>query len=195
MLIKRVVLDQIVAGDIDLIFRRWKRPTVKTGGQLRTAVGMLDVLAVDEVSLAKISAGDAKRAGFASKAHLVDELSSRDSGQYYRIHVRHGGEDPRIALRSDPHVSEEDLADLVKRLDRLDQRSAIGPWTRQTMRLLADNPRVRAQDLAESMGREKPPFKADVAKLKRLGLTISFSPGYELSPRGQTVLDHLEASA
>ena len=32
------------------------------------------------------------------------------------------------------------------------------------------------------------PFKADVRKLKALGLTISFSPGYRLSPRGEAYL-------
>ena len=31
--------------------------------------------------------------------------------------------------------------------------------------------------------------EADVAKLKRLGLTISHSPGYELSPRGHAYLE------
>ena len=29
MLIKNVILDQIVAGDVDTLFRRQKRPTVK----------------------------------------------------------------------------------------------------------------------------------------------------------------------
>ena len=53
------------------------------------------------------------------------------------------------------------------------------------MRLIADRPHVRAPDLAASVGRETAPFKNDVRKLKALGLTISHSPGYELSPRGQ----------
>lgn len=58
--------------------------------------------------------------------------------------------------------------------------------------LLTDNPHVRAQDLAESLGLEKTVFKNDVRKLKALGLTISHSPGYELSPRGRAYLDHLK---
>ena len=37
--------------------------------------------------------------------------------------------------------------------------------------------------------RERLPFKADVRKLKNLGLTISLGVGYELSPRGQAYLD------
>ena len=36
--------------------------------------------------------------------------------------------------------------------------------------------------------RETPPFKADVRKLKRLGLTVSHDTGYELSPRGRALL-------
>jgi hypothetical protein len=47
--------------------------------------------------------------------------------------------------------------------------------------------------LAASVGRDTLPFKDDVRKLKSLGLTISHSPGYELSPRGQALLRRLEA--
>ena len=61
--------------------------------------------------------------------------------------------------------------------------------------LLAANPRVRAQDLADSVGRDKASFKTDVRKLKALGLTISHSPGYELSPRGRALLDALDTAA
>jgi biotin operon repressor len=51
---------------------------------------------------------------------------------------------------------------------------------------------VRAQDLAEGLGLEKQAFKNDVRKLKGLGLTISHSPGYELSPRGMALLRRLD---
>ena len=33
--------------------------------------------------------------------------------------------------------------------------------------------------------------KANVRKLKNLGLTVSHHPGYTLSPRGETMLRHL----
>ena len=39
------------------------------------------------------------------------------------------------------------------------------------------------------MGRERLAFKADVRKLKNLGLTLSHEVGYSLSPRGQAYLD------
>ena len=55
--------------------------------------------------------------------------------------------------------------------------------------------RTAAPDLAAELGRETQKFKADVRKLKSLGLTISLEVGYELSPRGRVVLDTLESQA
>ena len=63
-----------------------------------------------------------------------------------------------------------------------------GPWTRQVLRLIAENPGVRAPDLAASLGRDTLAFKRDVRRLKELGLTISLPVGYELSPRGRAYL-------
>jgi hypothetical protein len=190
VLIKRAVLDAIAAGDIDLVFRRWKRPTVKAGGTLRTAVGMLDIVDVSVIDEAAITDADALRGGFGSADELRLDLGRRNDPDRstYRVQVRPGGEDPREALRASAQLSDDDVAELDRRLDGLDVRSPIGPWTRATLQLLADHPHVRAVELAEMVGRERAPFKADVAKLKRLGLTISHSPGYELSPRGRAYL-------
>ena len=57
------------------------------------------------------------------------------------------------------------------------------------MRLIERMPAIRAGDLADEVGRERLAFKADVRKLKNLGLTISLGVGYELSPRGHAYLD------
>ena len=43
-------------------------------------------------------------------------------------------------------------------------------------------------DEGERLGRETLPFKVDVRKLKKLGLTQSFEVGYEISPRGRAFL-------
>ena len=59
---------------------------------------------------------------------------------------------------------------------------------------MRDHPRTRAADLASGIGRDKDWLKPNVRKLKNLGLTISLDVGYELSPRGRTLLEHLEAS-
>ena len=74
-------------------------------------------------------------------------------------------------------------------MTRLDSVSRRGPWTGQFLDLLAANPHVRAQELADRLGLDKAVFKNDVTKLKKLGLTISHSPGYELSPRGRAFLE------
>lgn len=184
VLIKRVVLDRIVAGDVDLIFRRWRKPTVKTGGQLRTSVGMLNIVAVDKLVRSRITPAEARRAGYPTKAALSGDLDARREGEIYRIEVRLGGEDPRIALRNSANLSADDIADVTTRLERLDRVSKTGPWTAQYLGLLQVNPSVRAQDLADGIGLDKPAFKNNVRKLKELGLTISHSPGCELSPRG-----------
>ena len=47
MLIKNVVLDDIKAGRISLIFRRWKKAGVRAGGTQMTQRG---VLAIDSAS-------------------------------------------------------------------------------------------------------------------------------------------------
>ncbi|MEM1248778.1 MAG: hypothetical protein AAGK22_20530 [Acidobacteriota bacterium] len=187
MLIKRAVLDRIESGEIDLIYRKWRKPTVKARGRLRTQIGMLDIVAVEQIAKSRITSDDASRAGFDSKAALVRELDGRD-GEIYRIEVRYGGEDPRIALRENADLSAEDIAELQERLARLDRASKRGPWTTTFLHLLNENPHVRAPDLAAGLGLEKPTFKNDVRKLKALGLTISHSPGYELSPRGKAYL-------
>lgn len=191
MLIKHEVLRRIVAGEIDTLYRCWKRPTVKAGGSLRTRVGVLAIDSVEPVAKRALRAADARRAGFASRAALIDALSSRD-GTVYRIRVRHAGEDPRVALRETPIASAAEAADVEARLHAIDRRSQTGPWTHTYLRLIADHPGVRAIELAESLGLEKRPFKQRVRKLKELGLTVSLSPGYRLSPRGQSLLEWLE---
>ena len=74
MLIRQMVLDGIVRGDIDLQFRRWRRPTVRAGGTLRTRAGMLEITEVERTTLAELSPDDARRAGYATKAALVADL-------------------------------------------------------------------------------------------------------------------------
>lgn len=192
MLIKNDVLERIEAGEIDTLFRRQKRPTVKTGGTLRTRIGMLDIVQVDQIELDGLTARDAKRGGFASVDEVIAELTQKPEGDFYRVRVRKGGADPRIVLREQADLSAAELDAARERLDRLDAHSTRGAWTRRFLAMIAEQPRTRAPDLAASIGWETKPFKANVAKLKALGLTISHSPGYELSPRGRTVLEALE---
>ena len=82
MLIKRFHLDAIVRGDIKLAFRRWKRATVKAGGTLKTAVGVLAIDSIDQVTMNSITAADARSAGFEDRATLLAELKNRDGSVY-----------------------------------------------------------------------------------------------------------------
>jgi hypothetical protein len=87
-------------------------------------------------------------------------------------------------------LSPAEVAEIDRRLERLDRASSYGPWTMETLHAIAERPEVRAPDLAASFGRETAPFKLDVRKLKALGLTISFRIGYRLSRRGESYLRH-----
>jgi hypothetical protein len=190
VLIRKGVLDRMVTGVIDLVFRRHKRRSVRTGGTLRTQVGMLDIVSIDPVDVDALTLADARRAGYDSLDGLVTDLTSRPEGEFYRVVVRPGGTDPRVELREDADLTDDDVASISARLDRYD-RGGRGPWTRTFLDMLAERPHVRAPDLAESIGWETKPFKEHVRKLKELGLTISHSPGYELSPRGHALRDRL----
>lgn len=190
MLIRHETLRRIEAGEIDTVFRRQVRPTVRAGGTLRTMIGMLAIDAVERIEPTDVTDDDARRAGM-TRDEVLAMLAARTDGECYRVRLHVAGEDPRIALREDAVLDEATVTQLRARLDRLDAASPWGPWTRPTLRLIAERPFVRAPDLAASMGRETPPFKEDVRKLKALGLTISHRPGYELSPRGRALLDRL----
>ncbi|MEV0650508.1 hypothetical protein AB0I28_35170 [Phytomonospora sp. NPDC050363] len=186
MLFKRAALDRIAAGADDLAFRRWRRPTVKPGGTLHTAVGVLRVDAVDVVDPADLTDADARRAGYATRDDLLADVPGDADRDLYRVELHLEGADPRIALRETEPTAAE-LADITARLARLESRR--GPWTREVLRLVADNPGTRAADLAERLGRQTPRFKADVRSLKALGLTESLEVGYRISPRGRHVLE------
>jgi hypothetical protein len=188
VLIARASLLEIHAGRIDRAFRRWKRPTVRSGGTLRTSIGLLAIDSVEAITDADVTEEDAARAGYASRDALFAFLPDRDE-QLYRIRLRTGGVDPRAALREQTAITPEERADLRARLARLDARGPDGPFTRATLAIIAERPATRAAELAESLGRERLPFKADVRKLKALGLTESLERGYRLSPRGRAFLD------
>jgi hypothetical protein len=186
MLIRAEILERIQRGEVTLAFRRWRKPTVRAGGTLVTRVGVLAIDAVDRVTVSSLTAADAKQAGYPTLAALKAWLSTRE-GDVYRIVLRHVGDDPRISLRAEV-PSEAETAAIRGRLRRMDERSAHGPWTQAVLRLIASKPGVRAPDLAAELGRETLPFKADVRRLKELGLTESLQVGYRLSPRGEAVV-------
>jgi hypothetical protein len=186
VLFRQETLRGIEAGEVTLAFRRWRRPTVRAGGTLRTRVGVLAIESVEPIEEADISEADARRAGAADRAELIGRL--RPEGTLYRVEFRLAGPDPRIALRERADLSEAERAAIDARLARLDAASRHGPWTATVLELIERRPATRAPDLAAELGRETAPFKADVRKLKELGLTESLERGYRLSPRGRAYL-------
>ena len=192
MLIKNAILDRIKAGEITLIFRRWKKCGVKAGGTQMTQRGVLAVDTVGVVTERKITAADAAAAGFASKKDLMASMpAASDDTEIYRIGVRWVGEDPRKALRSEADLSKAELDDIIAKLKRLDAGSKRGPWTKLYLEMIRDQPNTHAAILAEQIGLTIPTFKPWVRKLKALGLTESLRPGYRLSPCGERVLNAL----
>jgi hypothetical protein len=188
MLFEQRLWAGLANGSVTVTFRRWRRPRARAGGRHRTPAGVLAVDAVAEVDLSAITEDDARAAGFASLAALLRQLDRHGDGPVYRVDFHHAGPDPREALRQAGRLSEEELAVLRARLNRLDRAAKGGAWTVATLRLIGERPGVRAADLAAAAGRERLPFKADVRKLKELGLTESLEVGYRLSPRGLALL-------
>lgn len=191
LLFKKPFWEGLVSGSIQLTFRRWQKPHVRVGGRYRChPIGVLEVDDLRQVTLRDITEDDARRAGFATRAALVAYLEELgpvdDDTTFYRVALHHGGDGDRVELALETALSAEDIDTIRAKLARLDRDE---PWTRETLAIIDKHPRIAASQLAAKLGRETLPFKADVRKLKRLGLTQSFEVGYEISPRGRAYLD------
>jgi hypothetical protein len=187
VLISPATAAGIADGSVTLAFRRWERPRVRPGGTQRTSAGVVLIGTVEEVDPATLTEDDARRAGVATLAELRRLLDRRPVGAVYRMEVSLAGPDPRVALREQAELTEEERRAVDEQLDRWDAARGV-PWTRQVLRLIAARPGVRAPDLAASLDRETLPFKRDVRRLKELGLTVSLPVGYEISHRGRAYL-------
>ncbi|MGY2876675.1 hypothetical protein ACVW00_003865 [Marmoricola sp. URHA0025 HA25] len=190
MLLPPKVAAGVADGSVSLAFRRWRKQDVKPGSRFRSSAGVIAVGAVTVIDPDAITDAEAVRAGHVDAAAVRRRLAGDAEWPTYRVELLWAGEDPRIALREEDRLTEEDVADVDARLERLDRASSHGPWTMQTLDLIRRRPHTRAPDLAAEVGRERDPFKIDVRKLKNLGLTISHPVGYELSPRGRAYLAH-----
>jgi hypothetical protein len=187
--------EGLVRGQTTLTFRRWDKPHVKPGGRYRChPIGVLVVDAIDRVRVADITEEDASRGGFATRDELLAYLRTAPGAarltartEVFRVALHHGGDGDRVEEALDVALTPGDVAAIKARLARFDA-SITGPWTSKTLAIISANPRVAASRLAERLGRETLPFKVDVRKLKRLGLTQSFEVGYEVSPRGVAYL-------
>jgi hypothetical protein len=190
LLFKKVFWEGLQSGAITLTFRRWARPHVKPGGRYRChPIGVLEVDAIAKVMASAITEADARRAGFPSREVLCTYLAElgplEDTTELWRIELHHGGDGDRVGLALDAELTADDVAAIRAKLARLDRTT---PWTKRTLALIANHPRIAASKLALKVKRPTQDFKTDVRKLKRLGLTQSFEVGYEISPRGRAYL-------
>ncbi|MEI2301396.1 winged helix-turn-helix transcriptional regulator [Ensifer sp. MJa1] len=188
MLLRQSVLAGIADGSVTLAFRRWTRPTVRAGGTLLTAMGVLAIDAVDEIEESAVTDDEAEQAGFADRAALLKELALRPEGRCYRIALRRIGDDPRLTLRDAATLSDRERTEIHRKLDAFDRSTGMA-WTHPVLRLIADHDRTTAAELSAAVGMDKLKLKARIRKLKELGLTESLSVGYRLSARGRSYLD------
>ena len=190
LLFKKPFWEGLQSGAITITFRRWQKPHVKPRGRYRChPIGVLEVDAIELVTVSRITDDDATRAGFPSREALVAYLAElgplHDATEVYRVELRHGGDGDRVELALEDQLSADDVEVIRTKLARMDKDEA---WTAKTLRIIDNNPRIAASKLAAKLGRETLPFKTDVRKLKKLGLTQSFEVGYEISPRGRAYL-------
>jgi hypothetical protein len=187
----------LASGAITVTFRIWKRPQAKVGSRHKVGDVVLEIDRVDRMPIGAISEADAKRAGARDRDEVIRRLAQRapdldSSTLVYRVEFHRAGSFDELVGAEQSRLSDDELADVVLRLDRLDRASPRGPWTRETLRSIAERPGVVSTELAEALGRDRPSFKLDVRKLKRLGLTHSLVTGYEITPKGAAVLASLE---
>ncbi len=196
MLFQSRFVPGILEGSVTLSFRCWSGPRVVPGGRYRVGgAHLIEVDAVERVSVRDLSDRAARRAGFADRGALLDYLKRtakrplRPSSALYRVSFHYAGPDDRPGPDRSADLSAAELEALRAVLEGMDRRSRCGPWTRRTLEQIGRQPRVAASRLAAAQRRETQPFKANVRKLKKLGLTISHELGYELSPRGRALLE------
>lgn len=171
--------DAIRAGRVTLTFRNWRRPHAKVGNVYRLRPhGAIRVTEVSQVRISAIAEEDARRAGFADFRALAAFLKTGHDAEVTRVGFELADEQD---LRRPPDLG---LEDVLGRLAATDRRSAT-PWTGAVLTLIATHPGRRAGDLAPTLGWELPKFKANVRKLKALGLTKSLEVGYRLTDLGE----------
>lgn len=193
MLFSHRLHTPIAAGAVTRTIRRWRRPQARPGGRYRLpGAGSIEVDSVTPIEDHDLTDDDAHRSGFESVDMLRDAIPERDDTTLYRIDFHYIGQidDPRTALAAEAELDPTDLDEIAERLAKMDARSRR-PWVRDTLDQIDAHPATVSHQLAAAIGFDTPPFKANVRKLKTLGLTISLERGYELSPRGQVVLAHL----
>jgi hypothetical protein len=94
----RELRNDVLAGEITLSVRLWKRPRVKEGGRYRVEPGEIEVDAIELIPFAAVTSADVRRAGEPDRETLRQRAAHAgpidDDTLVYRIEfhaVRSGG--------------------------------------------------------------------------------------------------------
>ena len=116
------VAHGVAEGSVSLAFRRWRKQDVVPGQVFTTSSGLVRVDAVTVVDADAITDEEARQAGWPDAERLRRRLAPE--GETYRVELSYAGPDPRIALRSSADLAPEEVAELDRRLERLDRAAA-----------------------------------------------------------------------
>lgn len=186
MLFQKRFHDRIRSGEITTTVRIWKSQRVSVGKRYRVGDGCIEVDDVRRINFDDITPRLARASGFPGVTDLLKTARHGSGEQVYVVRFHHVG--ASVETTDPGTLAPQALADLANRLEAMDRRSRSGPWTLETLRAIRRHPGRRAADLAAATNRDRDTFKADVRKLKRLGLTVSLEVGYRLSAAGEQYL-------
>ena len=185
MLFTRPSKERIRQGEQTLTFRRWKRPQARAGGLYKLPpTGAIRVASVEVVETGDITDEEARQAGHADRTETLAMLGDGNE-PIHRIAFAY------VPPEQVPRAAPLAAAEIVERPRSTDRRSKH-PWTLAALALIAQHPERRAADLAATIGFQTAPFKANVRRLKALGLTESLEVGYRLTRLGREVLERLQ---
>lgn len=185
MLLSQKALDAIVKGEIDRVYRRWKRPAVVEGTLQRTSHGLVEVVGLRQVEENEI---EPTAAGYGTTEEVLADIRPPETGRIlYEVRVRWAGEDPRLELRESTDLDEGALDAIDSVVSGIGRHG--GPTGTELLQTIAANPATLADELADGIGMERDVLKRRIRQLKEIGLTESLRVGYRLSPRGEAYLE------
>src|SRR4051812_19345503 len=130
MLFEQRFWPLIFDGSVTVTFRRWRRPQAVAGRRYRTPAGIIEAERVDVVTAERITDRDARRSGYPSADAVRNDLRGDESSPIYRVQFHLVNEpDPRAELAAAAELTDADVAEIDRRLARLDRASSHGPWT------------------------------------------------------------------
>ena len=114
----------------------------------------VEVGTVDEIVVSAIDDEEARRSGFASAAELrtflmkysPEELTPKST--LFRVSFHY------VKISDEVPQADLSLEEIAAQLEKMDRLSKHGSWTKQTLELIAQNPRTAASKLAPLLGRE-----------------------------------------